>query len=628
MIYSNFLFFIIAIIVFSTAHDVDRPPFGWPADLACTLALLAGFWLFNRWRFQRLRADYDTGQISAFAARRFYSRAMVFQSILGLLVFSLTVAVLDLKHLVRLFPLLGGSEFVASLIGVALFSAFLSCVWYWAFRSFGPELETARSARAFVSGNIRFYVAIVVPWLLLSATADVLGLFDGPLMEVLNASPLFQLALLAAVIVAAAWICPPLIVRLWECSPLRDKQLEKTIRSLIKSQGARFRKVLSWDALNRSLVTAAVFGVLPRSRYLLITPSLMKLLDEDEIRAVVSHEIGHVKHRHLYAYFLFFLCFFIVATGVIGLLTQGFLNSETGLNWVTTADGLIDMSVLVLPEMTFMLILFVLFFRFVFGYFMRNFERQADAFCFRTEVDPRHLLSSFDKLNQTMGPNRERKNWHHFTIGERMDFVRRAMDNPLVIKRHHRKVRRSLVLFFGVVAAMVGFSLTPVAGRLNSAMDLNFFEKVVSRRMVLDPLNDELPKVLANVQVELEKWPQARENFEKALAMDPDDPMLANNYAWLLLTCPDESLRDATRALTLAKGAAAARPEDVILDTLAEAYYQNGRFAEALELAQKAYDLSDKKDDHFANQLEKMRAAVTGDAAVPDADRDGDGENS
>jgi tetratricopeptide (TPR) repeat protein len=82
--------------------------------------------------------------------------------------------------------------------------------------------------------------------------------------------------------------------------------------------------------------------------------------------------------------------------------------------------------------------------------------------------------------------------------------------------------------------------------------------------------------------------------FQKVLELDPRHVTAQNNLAWLLATCPDNSVRDGKRAVELAQQAVQLSggnsPE--ILDTLAAAYAEAGRYPEAVETAQRASDLS------------------------------------
>jgi tetratricopeptide (TPR) repeat protein len=90
------------------------------------------------------------------------------------------------------------------------------------------------------------------------------------------------------------------------------------------------------------------------------------------------------------------------------------------------------------------------------------------------------------------------------------------------------------------------------------------------------------------------KFAPAIAQFQKILELDPGHVPAQNNLAWLLATCPDDSVRNGKKAVELAQQAVqlsgGKSPE--ILDTLAAAYAEAGRFPEAVETAGRALNLS------------------------------------
>jgi protein O-mannosyl-transferase len=82
--------------------------------------------------------------------------------------------------------------------------------------------------------------------------------------------------------------------------------------------------------------------------------------------------------------------------------------------------------------------------------------------------------------------------------------------------------------------------------------------------------------------------------FQKVLELEPKHVAAQNNLAWLLATCPDNPVRNGEKAVELAQQAVqlsrGVSPE--ILDTLAAAYAEAGRFPEAIETAGRALSLS------------------------------------
>ena len=90
------------------------------------------------------------------------------------------------------------------------------------------------------------------------------------------------------------------------------------------------------------------------------------------------------------------------------------------------------------------------------------------------------------------------------------------------------------------------------------------------------------------------KWADAVVGFQKILELDPKHVPALNNLAWLLATCPDASIRNGGEAITLAKQSLQLsrgnHPE--VLDTLAAAYAEGGKFDEAITTAEMAKDLA------------------------------------
>jgi len=86
----------------------------------------------------------------------------------------------------------------------------------------------------------------------------------------------------------------------------------------------------------------------------------------------------------------------------------------------------------------------------------------------------------------------------------------------------------------------------------------------------------------------------AARHYGAALELDPDDVRAGSRLAWLLATAPHDQLRDGGRAVVLAERAAEAMgfASAEVLDVLAAAYAEVGRFEMAVRTAQKAVALS------------------------------------
>ena len=86
------------------------------------------------------------------------------------------------------------------------------------------------------------------------------------------------------------------------------------------------------------------------------------------------------------------------------------------------------------------------------------------------------------------------------------------------------------------------------------------------------------------------KTREALEQWRDVLRRQPDQVTILNRCAWILATDPDASLRNGSEATALAERAVRQTQgrDPAILDTLAAAYAESGRFAEAVQTAQTA----------------------------------------
>ena len=101
--------------------------------------------------------------------------------------------------------------------------------------------------------------------------------------------------------------------------------------------------------------------------------------------------------------------------------------------------------------------------------------------------------------------------------------------------------------------------------------------------------------------------PKAVAAYQKAIDLRPHFILPQTHLAWMLATWPDSAIRDGSKAVTLAEMAnALARGTDPqVLRTLAAAYAEAGRFAEAVSAAHKAQALAKAQSNTIlANELQ------------------------
>jgi tetratricopeptide (TPR) repeat protein len=256
-----------------------------------------------------------------------------------------------------------------------------------------------------------------------------------------------------------------------------------------------------------------------------------------------------------------------------------------------------------------MILMLVLYFRYVFGFFMRNSERQADLYALKLIGHPFLLVSSLRKIAFHSGQPEDLPSWHHYSIRQRIDFLLRAYEEPAVIRKHHQKYYTAMVLFFFLVAGLstAGFGLerSKIVRNWRTELQLAVIEREINRGQV----DQKLYAAYGSILLERGQFAKAESVLRRSLEKTPEDANTLNNLAWLYATSPPPYFKPQA-ALELALRAAALEPDPTILDTLAEAYYVNGEPGEALKTIQQAILKQPNNLDYFLSQKQKFEAAV------------------
>jgi type IV pilus biogenesis/stability protein PilW len=129
-------------------------------------------------------------------------------------------------------------------------------------------------------------------------------------------------------------------------------------------------------------------------------------------------------------------------------------------------------------------------------------------------------------------------------------------------------------------------------GNLSPAKE--HFEKAIEA----NPLYAEAHYNLALIQTREGLFKDAVGHYEKCLEIATQDADSLGNLAWLLATCPDDSIRNGRRAVELAQRLerSAEKPFPRMYDVLAAAYAETGQFDRAVQMAERAVQLTVNED--------------------------------
>jgi len=587
--YNTIIYLLLVILMLSTKGVPETPPFA-PALTGLLFAAKAMLYAWLVRRGFRRAAPLAAGY---FAAEQRYS-------ILALLFFGLDVYLLDVKYYLVGLPGAGLLPSLADYGGLALFLSYPLILWSQARPLYGRVFGGAPRLGAFLATNLKVNLAVLLPWLLITLLADLLALIpDGPLA---GGEPLLILFFLLALLL----VFPAVIVRLWGCRSLPEGGLRRRIEEFCRQHRIKVNDIMLWPLFEGRMLTAGVIGITGRCRYLLITPALIEALTPEELDAVMAHEIGHIRLYHLPLYLLFFLGFGLLAQFAAYPFLALVLGSET-LYRLVDISGRSPLALFTLISTGSLVLLLVLYFRFLFGFFMRNFERQADLYALESIGRAGPLVTVFEKIARLSGNIRDLPSWHHFSIGQRIDYLLASEREPRLIGRHQGKVYLALTLFLGLlITVVVGLWRLP-PDLLEGAPKARFAEALVMEKSRAEPDNQLWPRLLGDLLAGRQRYSEAMAAYEDSLARDPEQAEVLNNLAWLLLTASDPAMLDAERALALAERAVALQPAPYIIDTLATAYWATGERQQALALAGQAMAADPANRPHYQEQLRRFQ---------------------
>ncbi|MEY3408806.1 MAG: Protease HtpX, partial [Pseudomonadota bacterium] len=155
-------------------------------------------------------------------------------------------------------------------------------------------------------------------------------------------------------------IAPNVIMPLFnKFTPLEDEALKTRVNGLMQRAGFTAKGFFVMDGSKRSAHSNAFFTGFGASKRVVFFDTLLKQLSSAEMEAVLAHELGHFKHRHI---FKMMLTSFILS--LLGLALLGFASQQiwfyTGLGVMPNLLGgneavALLLFMLVVPVFTFLL---------------------------------------------------------------------------------------------------------------------------------------------------------------------------------------------------------------------------------------------------------------------------------
>lgn len=204
---------------------------------------------------------------------------------------------------------------------------------------------------------------------------------------------LFAWLLTVAVSAGLQYLAPKVILPLFNrFSPMQEGEMRKAIEDYVQSQDYKVKDVYVIDGSRRTTKGNAFFAGLGATKRVALYDNLVRSQDKDEITAVIAHEVGHYKMKHIVKGFVIAA----MKTGLLFFLLQMFISSPGlyeafGMRTMPVYAGLVFFLILYTPVSLALGVLF--------NAATRSFEFQADRFAAETTGNPLALVRALKKLS-------------------------------------------------------------------------------------------------------------------------------------------------------------------------------------------------------------------------------------
>jgi STE24 endopeptidase len=188
-----------------------------------------------------------------------------------------------------------------------------------------------------------------------------------------------------------SWLFPTLIAPLFnKFTPMQEGSLKDRIQGLLVRCGFSSQGIFIMDGSKRSGHGNAYFTGLGNNKRIVFFDTLVSSLDEEELEAVLAHELGHFKRKHVIKMLVATSVMSLISLAILGwLINQQWFFSGLGVEQASNAAALL-LFMLVSPVFTF-------FMQPVSAYFQRKFEFEADDFA-ASNAKATKMISGLVKL--------------------------------------------------------------------------------------------------------------------------------------------------------------------------------------------------------------------------------------
>ncbi|MGA3088210.1 MAG: M48 family metallopeptidase [Terriglobales bacterium] len=214
----------------------------------------------------------------------------------------------------------------------------------------------------------------------------------------------------------------------YKFEPLENEELRRRLIVLSERAGTRVRGVYKWHLSEKSKKANAALTGLGATRRIILADTLLDNYSDDEIEAVLAHELGHHVHRH------------IVKSIVVqaGITLFGFWLANEVLHYAVerremfeTISDFANLPLLILVSTVLSFLLMP-----ALNAYSRFNERQADRYCFESVDSVEPFISSMNKLAEQNLAEKTPSRWVEWLLHSHPAITKRVAAAEAWAKSH------------------------------------------------------------------------------------------------------------------------------------------------------------------------------------------------
>ncbi|MFV2003969.1 MAG: M48 family metallopeptidase [Gammaproteobacteria bacterium] len=183
------------------------------------------------------------------------------------------------------------------------------------------------------------------------------------------------------------WVYPTWIAPIFnKFEPLEEGETLTRIKNLLSRCGFSSDGVFVIDGSKRSSHGNAYFSGFGRNKRIVFFDTLLKMLSDDELEAVLAHELGHFKKKHIIKGMAISFAMTLIALAILAwLMKADWFYTSLGISHSSTYMALLLFTIIT-PVFTFV-------FQPLFSIFSRKNEFEADAFA-AEQTEAKYLINA------------------------------------------------------------------------------------------------------------------------------------------------------------------------------------------------------------------------------------------